>query len=166
MHRRGSSSAPSRHIGTGQATVGAWAEQYIALSEAAASAAAARKAKAAQESSPQEEDASPNEAAAAPDSADGKLPAPPKATRNAALTAPAPRDAIGIALSGRFLTEIPDSPDVDGAIQSTVGGGSGGVRGHVRHFLVCGGDGPLSAHRRNAQVKGTFGGAAQFGGEV
>ncbi|GAQ52413.1 CRISPR system Cascade subunit CasC [Streptomyces acidiscabies] len=52
-------------------------------------------------------------------SGDGvKLPALEKATRNAVLTALAPRDAIDIALYGRFLAEIADSPNVDGAIQS------------------------------------------------
>jgi CRISPR system Cascade subunit CasC len=107
------------HINTEQATIGAWAEQYIALSEAAAAAAVAKKAKGRRKSSPQEEDASPNEADAAADSADSKLPALPKASRNAVLTALAPRDAIDIALYGRFLAEIPDSPNVDGAIQSS-----------------------------------------------
>ncbi|MEU1519113.1 type I-E CRISPR-associated protein Cas7/Cse4/CasC [Streptomyces sp. NPDC005811] len=103
------------HINTEQATIGAWAEQYIALSEAAAASAAAKKLKGRRKSSPQEEDASTNEA----DAADAKLPALPKTSRNAVLTALAPRDAIDIALYGRFLAEIPDSPNVDGAIQSS-----------------------------------------------
>jgi len=47
-----------------------------------------------------------------------ELPALEKAARNAVLTALAPRDAIDIALYGRFLAEIADSPNVDGAIQS------------------------------------------------
>ncbi|MGW2051833.1 type I-E CRISPR-associated protein Cas7/Cse4/CasC [Streptomyces sp. NPDC001858] len=106
------------HINTEQATIGAWAEQYIALSEAAAASAAAKKLKGRRKSSPQEEDASTNEADAA-DSADAKLPALPKASRKAVLTALAPRDAIDIALYGRFLAEIPDSPNVDGAVQSS-----------------------------------------------
>lgn len=109
----------ANHINTEQATIGAWAEQYIAQSEAAAAAAAAKKAKGRRKSSPQEEDASPSEADAATESADAKLPALPKASRNAVLTALAPRDAIDIALYGRFLAEIPDSPNVDGAIQSS-----------------------------------------------
>ncbi|GLX41176.1 type I-E CRISPR-associated protein Cas7/Cse4/CasC [Streptomyces roseochromogenus] len=51
--------------------------------------------------------------------ADAKsLPALPPATRAAVLTALAPRDAIDIALYGRFLAEIADSPNVDGAVQS------------------------------------------------
>lgn len=106
------------HINTEQATIGAWAEQHMALSEAAASSTAAKKLKGRRKSSPEEEDASTNDADAA-DTADAKLPALPKTSRNAVLTALAPRDAIDIALYGRFLAEIPDSPNVDGAIQSS-----------------------------------------------
>ncbi|MFJ5843296.1 type I-E CRISPR-associated protein Cas7/Cse4/CasC [Streptomyces shenzhenensis] len=104
------------HINTDQATIGAWAEQYIVLSEATA---AAKKLKGRRKSGPQEEDANTNEADGAAETADAKLPVLPKATRNAVLTALAPRDAIDIALYGRFLAEIPDSPNVDGAIQSS-----------------------------------------------
>lgn len=46
------------------------------------------------------------------------LPALPKATRDAVLLAIAPRDAVDIALYGRFLAEIADSPNIDGAVQS------------------------------------------------
>ncbi|MFJ8334401.1 type I-E CRISPR-associated protein Cas7/Cse4/CasC [Streptomyces sp. NPDC094437] len=46
------------------------------------------------------------------------LPPLPKESRAAVLTALAPRDAIDIALYGRFLAEIADSPNVDGAVQS------------------------------------------------
>ncbi|GAB3654313.1 type I-E CRISPR-associated protein Cas7/Cse4/CasC [Actinocorallia lasiicapitis] len=46
------------------------------------------------------------------------LPPLPKETRTTILTALAPRDAIDIALYGRFLAEIPESPNVDGAVQS------------------------------------------------
>ncbi|WP_282202692.1 type I-E CRISPR-associated protein Cas7/Cse4/CasC [Kitasatospora fiedleri] len=42
----------------------------------------------------------------------------PKATRDAVLLALAPRDAVDIALYGRFLAEIADSPNVDGAVQT------------------------------------------------
>src|SRR5690606_21047010 len=51
--------------------------------------------------------------------ADSKLPPLPSGTRAAVLTALAPRDAIDIALYGRFLAEIADSPNVDGAVQSS-----------------------------------------------
>lgn len=107
------------HINTERPTIGAWAEQYVVLSEAAA---AAKKPKGRRKSSPQEEEESTNEADTAADTADtaeAKLPKLPKATRDAVLTALAPRDAIDIALYGRFLAEIPDSPNVDGAIQSS-----------------------------------------------
>ncbi|WP_067476803.1 type I-E CRISPR-associated protein Cas7/Cse4/CasC [Actinomadura hibisca] len=46
------------------------------------------------------------------------LPPLPKESRAAVLTALAPRDAIDIALYGRFLAEVADSPNVDGAVQS------------------------------------------------
>ncbi|MFJ5885992.1 type I-E CRISPR-associated protein Cas7/Cse4/CasC [Kitasatospora cineracea] len=42
----------------------------------------------------------------------------PKPTRDAVLLALAPRDAVDIALYGRFLAEIADSPNVDGAVQT------------------------------------------------
>ncbi|WP_019629462.1 type I-E CRISPR-associated protein Cas7/Cse4/CasC [Actinomadura atramentaria] len=47
-----------------------------------------------------------------------KLPPLPKESRAKVLTALAPRDAIDIALYGRFLAEIADSPNVEGAVQS------------------------------------------------
>ncbi|GAB2774328.1 type I-E CRISPR-associated protein Cas7/Cse4/CasC [Streptomyces daliensis] len=47
-----------------------------------------------------------------------QLPALPTDSRAAVLTALAPRDAIDIGLYGRFLAEIADSPNVDGAVQS------------------------------------------------
>ncbi|GGP75737.1 type I-E CRISPR-associated protein Cas7/Cse4/CasC [Streptomyces abikoensis] len=61
------------------------------------------------------------ESAEAPESsaAAKDLPALPPGTRAAVLTALAPRDAIDIALYGRFLAEIADSPNVDGAVQSS-----------------------------------------------
>ncbi|MEU3709117.1 type I-E CRISPR-associated protein Cas7/Cse4/CasC [Streptomyces catenulae] len=60
--------------------------------------------------------AEPEEGTAA--AADSSLPALPKKHRDAVLLAIAPRDAIDIALYGRFLAEIADSPNVDGAVQS------------------------------------------------
>ncbi|AHH16503.1 CRISPR-associated protein [Nocardia nova SH22a] len=53
-----------------------------------------------------------------PEAGKQDLPRLPKEIRTAILTALAPRDAIDIALYGRFLAEIPDSPNVDGAIQT------------------------------------------------
>ncbi|MFE4976122.1 type I-E CRISPR-associated protein Cas7/Cse4/CasC [Kitasatospora sp. NPDC056651] len=46
------------------------------------------------------------------------IPALPKDVRAAVLAALAPRDAIDIALYGRFLAEIADSPNVDGAVMT------------------------------------------------
>ncbi|MFH9296046.1 type I-E CRISPR-associated protein Cas7/Cse4/CasC [Streptomyces sp. NPDC017520] len=52
-------------------------------------------------------------------SAKATVPPLPKRHREAVLFAIAPRDAIDIALYGRFLAEIADSPNVDGAVQSS-----------------------------------------------
>ncbi|MFC3236984.1 type I-E CRISPR-associated protein Cas7/Cse4/CasC [Streptomyces nitrosporeus] len=51
--------------------------------------------------------------------AEASPPPLPKRHRDAVLSAIAPRDAIDIALYGRFLAEIADSPNVDGAVQSS-----------------------------------------------
>lgn len=48
----------------------------------------------------------------------GEMPRLPKELRSGVLAALAPADAIDIALYGRFLAEIADSPNVDGAVQS------------------------------------------------
>jgi CRISPR system Cascade subunit CasC len=99
------------HINAERVVVDAWAEEYIPLA-----AAAEKKPKGRRKSSAPEDGAAGDDADAATDNA--KLPPLPKATRNAVLAALAPRDAIDIALYGRFLAEIPDSPNVDGAVQS------------------------------------------------
>ncbi|WP_331725725.1 type I-E CRISPR-associated protein Cas7/Cse4/CasC (plasmid) [Streptomyces xanthophaeus] len=95
-----------------------WTGEYLA-----AQAAAAPKGKKGSRKASEPEQADADEAgegsAAAPSAADAKLPALPAATRAAVLTALAPRDAIDIALYGRFLAEIADSPNVDGAVQSS-----------------------------------------------
>ncbi|MFD4371849.1 type I-E CRISPR-associated protein Cas7/Cse4/CasC [Streptomyces sp. NPDC058486] len=59
------------------------------------------------------------DADAEPGEEDGTKVPLPKLHRDAVLTAIAPRDAIDIALYGRFLAEIADSPNVDGAVQSS-----------------------------------------------
>lgn len=81
----------------GEEAINTWAAIYIPLAEKATEKTRAKK----------DEDSEPS-----------KLPALPKSTRQAILTALSPRDAIDIALYGRFLAEIADSPNVDGAIQS------------------------------------------------
>jgi CRISPR system Cascade subunit CasC len=101
------------HINEQAETIRSWTEEYVA----AQTAAAAAKKKGARKSTAQEE---PNTSEAAETTAaDAKLPAVPGATRAAVLTALAPRDAVDIALYGRFLAEIADSPNVDGAVQSS-----------------------------------------------
>ncbi|MFH8842063.1 type I-E CRISPR-associated protein Cas7/Cse4/CasC [Streptomyces sp. NPDC017868] len=102
------------HINEQAEAVRSWTEEYLAVQ---AAAAAAKGKKGARKSAGQDE---PDADEAAETSAPGaKLPAVPSATRAAVLTALAPRDAIDIALYGRFLAEIADSPNVDGAVQSS-----------------------------------------------
>ncbi|MEV3852145.1 type I-E CRISPR-associated protein Cas7/Cse4/CasC [Streptomyces microflavus] len=100
-------------------TVAAWTSDYIQARDAKAANEAAKKAKAAAARKAKKDGTpTPEEA---PDSSTGddeSLPTQPKEIREAVLTALAPRDAIDIALYGRFLAEIADSPNVDGAIQS------------------------------------------------
>ncbi|MFC9295721.1 type I-E CRISPR-associated protein Cas7/Cse4/CasC [Streptomyces sp. NPDC057011] len=92
-----------------------WTAEYLA-----AQAAATSKTKKGGRKSADQEAAEAEEAAEGTGGpADAKLPALPPATRAAVLTALAPRDAIDIALYGRFLAEIADSPNVDGAVQSS-----------------------------------------------
>ncbi|MFF0744961.1 type I-E CRISPR-associated protein Cas7/Cse4/CasC [Streptomyces sp. NPDC004111] len=97
------------HISEQAEELRTWTAQYLE-----AQAAAAVKAKKSRKGAQEE----PSEPEAA-DAADAKLPALPAASRAAVLTALAPRDAIDIALYGRFLAEIADSPNVDGAVQSS-----------------------------------------------
>jgi CRISPR system Cascade subunit CasC len=96
------------HLHAEREAIAAWAEEYTALAREAAA-----KSKKGRRKNGAEDDGDGGEAESA------KLPALPKATRTAVLTALAPRDAIDIALYGRFLAEIADSPNVDGAIQSS-----------------------------------------------
>ncbi|MGW8485425.1 type I-E CRISPR-associated protein Cas7/Cse4/CasC [Streptomyces sp. NPDC055886] len=99
-------------------SVATWSSSYIKARDAKAAAEAAKKAKAAaarkakKDGTPVPDDAPDNSAE------DDGLPLLPKQIREAVLTAFAPRDAIDIALYGRFLAEIADSPNVDGAIQT------------------------------------------------
>ncbi|MER7770446.1 type I-E CRISPR-associated protein Cas7/Cse4/CasC [Kitasatospora sp. NPDC096140] len=103
-----------------RADVAAWADAYLAAQDAAAE----RKAKAAAKRRAQAKDRKEGRAPAdepreaGGETADEKLPGLPKELRSAVLTALAPGDAIDIALYGRFLAEIADSPNVDGAVQT------------------------------------------------
>ncbi|MFB8783494.1 type I-E CRISPR-associated protein Cas7/Cse4/CasC [Streptomyces albogriseolus] len=90
-----------------------WTEEYLAAQAAAAKKSKKGGRKAADTGTGEGDE--PVEDAAA----DSKLPPLPSGTRAAVLTALAPRDAIDIALYGRFLAEIADSPNVDGAVQSS-----------------------------------------------
>ncbi|MET9294147.1 type I-E CRISPR-associated protein Cas7/Cse4/CasC [Streptomyces sp. NPDC003077] len=88
-----------------------WRDEYLAAQQAAAkSRRGGRKAS---------DEAEVTDGAEGGSTTDGKdLPPLPKEARTLVLTALAPRDAIDIALYGRFLAEIADSPNVDGAVQS------------------------------------------------
>ncbi|GHF15196.1 hypothetical protein GCM10014715_83140 [Streptomyces spiralis] len=105
------------HIAGQAAEVEEWRDAYL---EAQARAEAAKKsrrgAKKKAGSSPETEES--EETSTAEPAASVSLPPLPKATRDAVLLALAPRDAVDIALYGRFLAEIPDSPNVDGAVQT------------------------------------------------
>jgi CRISPR system Cascade subunit CasC len=105
------------HIAGQAAEVEEWLDAYL---EAQARAEAAKKSRRAARkktaASPETEEA--EETSTAEAAASVSLPPLPKATRDAVLLALAPRDAVDIALYGRFLAEIPDSPNVDGAVQT------------------------------------------------
>ncbi|MGW6026552.1 type I-E CRISPR-associated protein Cas7/Cse4/CasC [Streptomyces sp. NPDC055099] len=95
------------HIAEQAETLRAWTEEYV-TAQTAAAIKKKRGRKGAVQEDPEEDTA-----------AEVKPPALPAETRAAILTALAPRDAIDIALYGRFLAEIADSPNVDGAVQSS-----------------------------------------------
>ncbi|SDM78037.1 type I-E CRISPR-associated protein Cas7/Cse4/CasC [Actinacidiphila guanduensis] len=101
------------HIAGGAEEVEAWRDAYLdAQAHAEAAKKSRRGARKKAETPPEAEEPVASEPAAA------ALPPLPKATRDAVLLALAPRDAVDIALYGRFLAEIPDSPNVDGAVQT------------------------------------------------
>ncbi|MFD5557453.1 type I-E CRISPR-associated protein Cas7/Cse4/CasC [Streptomyces sp. NPDC127068] len=88
----------------------AWRDDYLRVQAESGKKTARRGARTS------EPDPTPEEAGG---TAEAALPALPKQHRDAVLFAIAPRDAIDIALYGRFLAEIADSPNVDGAVQSS-----------------------------------------------
>ncbi|MFE5492990.1 type I-E CRISPR-associated protein Cas7/Cse4/CasC [Streptomyces virginiae] len=104
-----------------QATeVTTWVDGWAA-EKATADAAAEKKKTAAAAARKAKKTGTPTESPAASDDAEDKetkLPPLPTSLRAGVLTALAPRDATDIALYGRFLAEIADSPNVDGAIQT------------------------------------------------
>ncbi|ASY35842.1 MULTISPECIES: type I-E CRISPR-associated protein Cas7/Cse4/CasC [unclassified Streptomyces] len=99
------------HIEENAEALREWGRAYADAQAAAARKKGARGKKAAEEA----ETAAEDTAAPVAD----KLPVLPTATKNAVLAALAPRDAVDIALYGRFLAEIAASPNVDGAVQSS-----------------------------------------------
>ncbi|MGC0421111.1 type I-E CRISPR-associated protein Cas7/Cse4/CasC [Embleya sp. AB8] len=121
------------HIQAAREEVVAWTAEYLAAQEVATTKPKKQKKQQGQQGQqgrqdPQEQPDDPAEGtetesananANAQSPADAKLPPLRKELRDAVLTALAPRDAIDIALYGRFLAEIADSPNVDGAVQSS-----------------------------------------------
>ncbi|WP_030303917.1 type I-E CRISPR-associated protein Cas7/Cse4/CasC [Streptomyces katrae] len=95
------------HLAAEAESVTAWEQEFTAAQQAEAE----KRKKGKKPADEEEGDAAENAVAQ-------KVPLP-KAIRTAVLTALAPRDAIDIALYGRFLAEVADSPNVDGAIQSS-----------------------------------------------
>ncbi|MFI5619013.1 type I-E CRISPR-associated protein Cas7/Cse4/CasC [Streptomyces sp. NPDC051567] len=104
------------HIAEHHQAIRSWTDAYLAAQTAAAKPKRGKKAAA--PADPYGSDGV--DAPEAEGTVDTKsLPPLPAGTRAAVLTALAPRDAIDIALYGRFLAEIPDSPNVDGAVQTS-----------------------------------------------
>ncbi|WP_405848548.1 type I-E CRISPR-associated protein Cas7/Cse4/CasC [Streptomyces sp. NBC_01518] len=95
------------HIAAQAQPLRAWRDAYLAAQSASA------KPRRGARTAPEDTQSTDDEAADAK-----SLPPLPKESRTAVLTALAPRDAIDIALYGRFLAEIAESPNVDGAVQS------------------------------------------------
>ncbi|MFJ8434760.1 type I-E CRISPR-associated protein Cas7/Cse4/CasC [Kitasatospora sp. NPDC094019] len=102
----------ARHIAANADGLRLWRESYLAGQRKAEKKPRRSGAKTAEE-----QEAAGEEQAAGASTTPG-LPPLPKETRDAVLLAIAPRDAVDIALYGRFLAEIADSPNVDGAVQT------------------------------------------------
>ncbi|MFI8816047.1 MULTISPECIES: type I-E CRISPR-associated protein Cas7/Cse4/CasC [unclassified Streptomyces] len=100
------------HIAARAGELRAWRDGYLAAQTAAA------KPKRGARSAPGDAEGTDGTGAEGTGADAKSLPPLPKESRAAVLTALAPRDAIDIALYGRFLAEIADSPNVDGAVQS------------------------------------------------
>ncbi|MFC0843527.1 type I-E CRISPR-associated protein Cas7/Cse4/CasC [Streptomyces noboritoensis] len=81
------------------------------------------------------------------DDEQAKTPPLPKGLREQLLTALAPADAIDIALFGRFLAEIADSPNVDGALQ-TMGAISVGPAAVADDFFCAADDRKIARQAR------------------
>ena len=108
----------AEHLDTHRDQIAPWLDDYAKAKEAAEKAKKPKGSRSKkQQPQSEEEEAGDTESSSAP-AADEKLPPLPRATRAAVLAALAPGDAIDIALYGRFLAEIADSPNVDGAIQT------------------------------------------------
>ncbi|MET8702926.1 type I-E CRISPR-associated protein Cas7/Cse4/CasC [Kitasatospora sp. NPDC004723] len=113
----------ARYLDDNQDVVSAWTAEFLAAQTVAAEKKARAAAKRRSQAKARKDgvlavDEPGPDGDIAEQGAEEKLPRLPKAVREAVLTALAPRDAIDIALYGRFLAEIADSPNVDGAVQT------------------------------------------------
>ncbi|MFH8557185.1 type I-E CRISPR-associated protein Cas7/Cse4/CasC [Streptomyces celluloflavus] len=106
------------HIAGQAVEVEEWRDSYLEAQARAEAAKKARRGARKKAGSQPEAEEAPEGAPTAEPAATAPLPPLPKATRDAILLALAPRDAVDIALYGRFLAELPDSPNVDGAVQT------------------------------------------------
>ncbi|MER7413089.1 type I-E CRISPR-associated protein Cas7/Cse4/CasC [Streptomyces cacaoi] len=104
------------HIAAHATEIEDWLERYLEAKARAEEAKKSRRGKA-KKAEVAPEDGQPETDASGAAASSG-LPQLPKPTRDAVLLALAPRDAVDIALYGRFLAEIPESPNVDGAVQT------------------------------------------------
>ncbi|MFE0422218.1 type I-E CRISPR-associated protein Cas7/Cse4/CasC [Streptomyces sp. NPDC058953] len=103
----------ARHIADHATEVEGWLDTYLSTQAHTEAAKKTRRGARKKDVTALDAEEAPTEATTAV-----TLPPLPKATRDAVLLALAPRDAVDIALYGRFLAEIPDSPNVDGAVQT------------------------------------------------
>lgn len=105
------------HENRGTAT--AWLQQFETTRATIAAKPKGRGRGAKKQVSEEADDTGGADGEAEPQSqAEQKLPTLPGDLRKAVIAALGPRDAIDIALYGRFLAEISESPNVDGAIQT------------------------------------------------
>lgn len=104
----------AQHIHEHREQISAWVAEHTAVQ--AKAAADKRKPRTAKKNDAEATDPDSDTPEAA--QAERKGPPLPSAHREAVITALAPRDAIDIALYGRFLAEIAETRSVDGAIQT------------------------------------------------
>lgn len=104
----------ARHIDAHREEITAWAAEHTAAKEKAPQEKKSKTTKKKDGADGRDPEADTSDLA----QAEAKGPALPRKHKEAIITALAPRDAIDIALYGRFLAEIAETRSVDGAIQT------------------------------------------------